>query len=236
MARRHGSSLGLRLSWGNGERQALSMRIKWAADFSRHFYLALNAPPSDQSRVELGENIGQGQADQHAVTIILGGENVGSSLSQFTKRNLYGTARELREHFFQGNSDGRLANIIAANAWLQFQRQALENTLQVQLNAFAVTIWRGAILTQGRSLKNRRLGSLRTSVLDALECCVLIVLRRCLRRLAQKVFYEAKHFNFRGVSQRTQVSYSDRNRPKLPRRSKVRATGKGETPVLLWTG
>jgi hypothetical protein len=70
-----------------GQGQALSIRIKRAADIGRDLDLALHAAARDQGRIEFGKDIRQRQGDEHAITIVLSRKHVGSCLAQFTERD-----------------------------------------------------------------------------------------------------------------------------------------------------
>ncbi len=135
------------------------MRIERAADFSRDLDLTLNAPAGDQSGVEFAQDIRQGQGHEDPVAIVLGSKYIRRSLAQFAKGHFNGAARKLGEHLFQRDSNGSVANIRAANAGLEFQRQSLNNTLQRNFNALAIPVHRGAVTPHLRRLEGRGLGS-----------------------------------------------------------------------------
>jgi hypothetical protein len=78
----------------------------------------LNAPASDQRRVQFAKNIRQRQRDQHTVAIILRRKNIRGSLAQLPERNFDGPAGQLCENLFQGHCDGSFANIAAPDAGL----------------------------------------------------------------------------------------------------------------------
>lgn len=187
--RSRGDRLGLGFCPGNRQSQPAAIGIEWTADFGRYFNLALDPAASDQSGIKLGQDIGQGQTNQNAIAIVLWCEDVRGGLAQLTKRNFHGSARKLREDFFQRHGDCQIADIRTTDPRLQFQGQSLNDRLEADLNTLGVTIDGRRIAAQRRGLKDRRFGSRGGQRWRSrLGSVFFVVLRRCLRRLAQQVF------------------------------------------------
>jgi hypothetical protein len=149
--------------------------------------LSLHTPARNESGVELAQDISQRQRHQNAVAIILGSKNLRGGLAQFAEGHLDGSARQLGKHFLERYRNGGIPNICPPDARLQLKRETLNDGLERYLNSFAIAIKRRAVSAQRWRLEDARFGNrLRCGL--RLSWGVCVVLRRCLRRLAQQVF------------------------------------------------
>ena len=135
MGVRSGSWLGFR--GPDRKDEALGLRIERTADLLGHLDMLLHTAAGDQSRVQLGDDFGQGQGNQHAIAVVARSENVRRCHTQFAERDFNRPARELREDFFQGDRDARIADVGVLDARLEFERKVAQDGLKRQFDALA---------------------------------------------------------------------------------------------------
>jgi F0F1-type ATP synthase assembly protein I len=158
--------------------------------------MLLHTAAGDQSRVQLGDDFGQGQGNQHAIAVVARSENVRRCHTQFAERDFNRPARELREDFFQGDRDARIADVGVLDARLEFERKVAQDGLKRQFDALAglvkaiaIGIGSGRLRDHGLAVRGWLL------VVISLGLGRGFVFGRVLRSFPQQSFNESKHVN-----------------------------------------
>lgn len=142
------------------ENESLIARIEWAADLGRNFHLLLNPAARDQGRVQARKDFVQRQWDSDAVAVDIRRKDVGGELTQFAESDFDRAPGKLRKNFFEGDRDAQIADITFHDSRLNFERQAIEDRLQRNLDGAALAL-RGRLALSAKICGGLSAGALR---------------------------------------------------------------------------
>src|SRR5437899_1277865 len=120
------------------EDETLIARIEWAADLLRDIDVLLHAATGDQRRIELGKDFVERQRHRNAIAVDVVRKNIGRKLPQFSEADSDRATRKLGKNFLERDRNAQIAHMTFDDPGLQFEREAVENLLERNLNGAAI--------------------------------------------------------------------------------------------------